>query len=253
MTYETLLTDVHQGVLTITLNRPQVMNAMNDVMFRELHDVMLMAAKNESANIIVLKGAGGNFSAGGDLMTLSNPATHEHVIEGMAGINEMIEQLHHMPKPVIAVIQGAAVGAGLHLALQADFVIADVSAVIQAPFVQIGLTNDFGGTYVLPRLVGMAQAKRLALLCDKISGKEAMEMGLIFQAVASEALEGAAEKVIAKLNRLPKQAFLKTKEGLNHSLSWTLQDALEWEKENQSYLIKQPELKQAIEMMMSKK
>ncbi|MCK9909765.1 enoyl-CoA hydratase-related protein, partial [Microbacteriaceae bacterium K1510] len=181
--------------------------------------------------MVVLRGTGGNFCSGADISVLAGMQSKEEGDAALDVINSFISRLHLMEKPVIAVIEGAAVGAGLNLALHADFVIATDKAVLQEPFVQIGLTTDFGGTYLLPRLVGMAQAKRLAMLGEKISGTEAERIGLIYKAVPAESLEAEVEQLIGSLRRMPKTALIKTKEGLGLSGTHTLEQMLAWEKE----------------------
>jgi enoyl-CoA hydratase/carnithine racemase len=161
--------------------------------------------------------------------------------EALSVINEFLTRLHRMPKPVISVIEGAAVGAGLNLALHADFVIATNNALLQEPFVHLGLTTDFGGTYLLPRLVGLAQAKRLALLGERLSGQEAERIGFIYKAVDAERLAEEVEKLIMTVRRVPKQAYAVTKEGLGRSQGMELEQTLEWEKEQQPRLIAHPD------------
>jgi len=247
-----LLIDKKNGVWTITLNRPQVLNAMTTEMFGLLRDVIVEVTEEESAHYLVLKGAGGNFCSGADLSVLGSLKEESQAHEALTVINDLLTRLHQMPKPVIAAIDGVAVGAGLNLALHADFVIAAKNARLQEPFVQIGLTTDFGGTYMLPRLVGMAQAKRLALLADPLSGEEAEQIGLIYKAVPSELLDQKVEELLARLRRLPKQAYSVTKEGLNQSLGHNLEQMLAWEKEQQPALLKHPEFAALVRAKMKR-
>lgn len=229
------------GVWTITLNRPQVLNAMTIEMFYLLREVIEQGAREDQADVVLLRGAGGNFCSGADLSVLGALSEKGQADEALTVINEFLTRLHHMPKPVIAMVEGAAVGAGLNLALHADFVVAANNAVIQEPFVHIGLTTDFGGTYLLPRLVGVAQAKRLALLGEKVSGSEAERMGLIYKAVEASALSEEVEKLIAAVRLVPKQAFAVTKAGLSGVHGMDLERALAWEKEQQPALITHPD------------
>lgn len=245
-------TTYEEGVFTITLNRPQVLNAMTIEMFRLLQGAIGEAAKDESVEIVLLRGAGGHFCSGADLSVLGSMGEESQANDALTVINDFLTALHHMPKPVIAVIEGVAVGAGLNLALHADFVIATEDARLQEPFVQIGLTTDFGGTYLLPRLVGMAQTKRLALLGDRLSGSEAAQIGLIYKAVHAEQLDQEVEQLIAQLRKLPKQAFAVTKSGMNQSLDHDLQYALAWEKEQQPALLKHPEFAALVRARMKR-
>lgn len=249
----TVLLQRQEAVCTITLNRPHVLNAMTFGMFAELRDAIGEAASDETVEAVVLRGAGGNFCSGADLSVLAAIGGDAEAEEAMQLINSFLLPLHRMAKPVVAVVEGAAVGAGLNLALHADFVIATEEAVLQEPFVQIGLTTDFGGTYLLPRLVGMPQAKRLALLGEKISGKEAERIGLIYKAVAADKLEEEVEKLIATLRRLPRKALAKTKEGLQKCGESSLEEALEWEKAEQPKLLLHPDFQQAISAKLKRK
>lgn len=237
---KTVITQFENHVYTITMNRPHVLNALTNEMFHELQQAIHHAATDENVKIVILQGAGGNFCSGADLSVLGSMSTREQADESLDVINSFLRELHFMKKPVIAVIEGVAVGAGLNLALHADFVLATKEAVLQEPFVHIGLTTDFGGTYLLPRLVGMAHAKRLAMLGEKISGQEAEQIGLIYKAVEADELREQLDQLIATLFRLPPQAVVKTKEGLETCLSLPLDEALEWEKANQPELILNP-------------
>ncbi len=248
-----VLTELADGVFTITLNRPQVMNAMTLDMFHRLDEAIAEASRSQEVDVVVLRGAGGNFCSGADLSVLgqiSNPADAD---ASLVVINRFLTTLHHLDKPVVAVIEGVAVGAGLNLALHADFVLAAEQAILQEPFVQIGLTVDFGGTYLLPRLVGMAQAKRLALLAERITGAEAERIGLIYKAVAADALQQEAERLIASLRRLPKHVLAVTKAGLAASPDMSLAQALEWEKRQQPQLIAHPAFQALVYAKMNRK
>ncbi len=248
-----VLTQLEGNVYTITMNRPHVLNAMTVEMFKQLSSAIHQAATDENIKIVVLRGAGGNFCSGADLSVLGSMSTREQANQSLDVINSFLTELHYMNKPVIAVIEGVAVGAGLNLALHADFVVATEEAVLQEPFVHIGLTTDFGGTYLLPRLVGMAWAKRLGMLGEKISGKVAEQIGLIYKAVAAGQLEAEVNQLIETLGRLPQQAVVKTKEGLVKSLDFRLDEALAWEKENQPALIMHPNFQTLVSSRLKRK
>lgn len=249
---KSIWTEQKDGVWIITLNRPQVLNAMTIEMFYRLQESIEQGAKDPEVEVVLIKGTGGNFCSGADLSVLGALSEERQADEALTVINEFLTRLHHMPKPVIAMIEGVAVGAGLNLALHADFVVATEDAVLQQPFVQIGLTTDFGGTYLLPRLVGMAQAKRLALLGEKISGKEAERIGLIYKAVESSRIEREVDQLIASLRRLPKQAYAVTKAGLTRCQEEDLERALAWEKRQQPALIAQPEFQSLVRAKMKR-
>ncbi|USG68391.1 enoyl-CoA hydratase/isomerase family protein [Brevibacillus ruminantium] len=247
-----LYTELAEDIFTITLNRPRVLNALTLEMFSLLGEAIAEAALEERARVVVLRGAGGHFCSGADLSVLGMLSEEDQAEQALTVVNAFLLQLHQMNKPVIALIEGVAVGAGLNLALHADFVLAAKDAVLQEPFVQIGLTTDFGGTYLLPRLVGLAQAKRLALLGEKISGSQAEAIGLIYKAVDRANLDTEANQLIAALRKLPKQAWATTKEGLHRSLEMDLAQSLAWEKQQQPALIAHPEFQAVIRQRLSK-
>lgn len=245
-------TQCEGGVWTITLNRPRVLNAMTVEMFELLEEAIKQGAREQEAEVVLLRGSGGNFCSGADLSVLSSLRDETQAEQALNTINRFLEALHRMPKPVVALIEGAAVGAGLNLALHADFVVAAEDALLQEPFVQIGLTTDFGGTYLLPRLVGMVQAKRLALLGDKLTGKEAEQIGLIYKAVEASRIEEEVEQLISRLRKIPPKAYAITKNGLQNSLEHDLSHALQWEKEQQPALIVQPEFASLVSARLNK-
>jgi len=247
---DSILTRLENGIFTITLNRPHVLNAMTVEMFYGLAAAIEEAERNPEAEIVHLRGAGGHFCSGADLSVLQSIANPVDADKALTVINGFLTRLHHLPKPVIAVLDGVAVGAGLNLALHADFVLAAEDAVLQEPFVHIGLTTDFGGTYLLPRLVGLAQAKRLAMLGEKISGKEAAQIGLICKAVPLDQLEAEVAGLTESLRRLPRAALVKTKEGMTRSLEMSPEQSLAWEKAAQPDLIVQPAFQERVRAKM---
>ncbi|MGN7469946.1 enoyl-CoA hydratase/isomerase family protein [Brevibacillus sp. SAFN-007a] len=247
-----LLVKKEEGICTITLNRPRVLNAMTVEMFSLLQKALAEAADDPEVEVLLLRGAGGNFCSGADLTVLTALREKSEADEALAVINDFIWRLHQMPKPVIAVVEGVAVGAGLNLALHADFVIAATDAVLQEPFVQIGLTTDFGGTYLLPQLVGTAWAKRLALLGEKISGQTAERIGLIYRAVEPALIEQEVEALVAAVRRLPRQAYAVTKEGLGRCHFNGLEYALAWEKQQQPALVADPAFQSLVRAKMKR-
>ncbi|MGZ0049907.1 enoyl-CoA hydratase/isomerase family protein [Brevibacillus gelatini] len=247
-----LLLKKEAGVCTITLNRPRVLNAMTVEMFSLLQKSIAEAADDPEVEVLILRGAGGHFCSGADLTVLTALSDKSEAEKALAVINDFIARLHQMPKPVIAVVEGVAVGAGLNLALHADFVIATKDAVLQEPFVQIGLTTDFGGTYLLPRLVGTAWAKRLALLGEKISGQTAEQIGLIYRAVEPARMEQEVEALVAAVRRLPREAYAVTKEGLGRCQCNGLEYALAWEKQQQPSLIAHPAFQSLVRAKMKR-
>jgi len=167
MGYSTILVDRTDGVATITLNRPQARNALDLVMRRELLTVLDELEAEAAVRVVILTGGGGHFSAGGDVKTMA--AKRQTAAEGRArveSLNRFIIRLFEYPKPTIAMVDGFAVGAGCNIALGCDIVIASDRARFGEVFAKIGLVPDGGGTWLLPRLVGRANALGLAMLGD---------------------------------------------------------------------------------------
>lgn len=191
-----LLTERRDGVLIITMNRPERRNAMSRPMIFALHEVLEEAAKDTEVRAVVLTGAGGAFCAGGDVKAMNEGvdmgASFYEKRRNLRDRMDCSRLLHEMPKPTIAAIEGAAAGAGLSLALACDFRIAADTAKLTTAFAKVGLSGDFGGTYFLTQIVGSAKAKELYLLSPVISGKEAERLGMVTRAVdAGNALEEA--------------------------------------------------------------
>jgi 2-(1,2-epoxy-1,2-dihydrophenyl)acetyl-CoA isomerase len=184
---EDLLTERKDGILTITMNRPERRNAMSRPMIFGLHETLEAAATDPEVRAVVLTGAGGAFCAGGDVKAMNDGAHDDgSFYEKRRNLRHRMDcsrLLHEMPKPTIAAIEGAAAGAGLSLALACDFRIAADTAKLTTAFAKVGLSGDFGGTYFLTQILGTAKAKELYLFSPVISGKEAERIDLVNRAV----------------------------------------------------------------------
>jgi 2-(1,2-epoxy-1,2-dihydrophenyl)acetyl-CoA isomerase len=223
------------AVQRITLNRPDVLNAFNLDMARELQAALDAAATDAEVRALVLTGAGRGFCAGQDLAAVS--------LDGAASIdlsqfvrdqyNPVITRLREIPKPVIAAVNGVAAGAGANIALACDIVIASAAASFIQSFAKIGLVPDSGGTWTLPRLVGFARASALMLLGDKVPAAQAREWGMIWQVVEPEQLADEALRLATTLATQPTRAFGYTKQLLNASLQQDLRGQLAQEEELQ--------------------
>lgn len=215
MTYQTITVTVHNGIGTLTLNRPEVMNALSSLMRAE----MLAAVQelSQSARVLVLTGTGRGFCSGQDLqdaMALGQLDLGRILAEEY---EPLLNAIYDCPIPTIAAVNGAAVGAGANLALAADVVIATESASFVQAFTRIGLIPDAGGTYWLPRQIGMARAMGAALFADKINARQAADWGMIYECVADE---GFAAHVAARAGALaqgPTTAYRLVKQALRAS------------------------------------
>ena len=215
MTYQTIRSDAAEGVVRITLDRPDRMNALTGPMRRELLHALRRAA--EDARAVILTGAGRGFCAGQDLGDALSMA--EVDLEGVLReeYEPLLRAIHDCPAPVIAAVNGAAAGAGANLALAADVVVAARSAVFVEAFARIGLIPDAGGTWMLPRMVGSARAMGMCLFAEPISAERAAEWGLIWEVVDDAELQGRAEELALRLARGPAKAHALAKQALRAS------------------------------------
>jgi enoyl-CoA hydratase/carnithine racemase len=225
---ETLLIDRAAGVLTITLNRPERKNAINGTMWEELLATFRDAATDASVRVVVLTGAGGAFCSGADLSPGGRDAA-KHQLVRMRDVADVALALHRLPQPTIAKVDGVAAGAGCNMALGCDLVVASDTARFSEIFARRGLTIDFGGSWLLPRLVGLHKAKELALLADIISADEAERLGIVNRVVPAAELDAFVDDWAARLAAGPPLALSMTKKLLNDGLATSLDQALEAE------------------------
>jgi enoyl-CoA hydratase/carnithine racemase len=227
-TLETLELHEADGVLTVTLNRPERKNAINGTMWTELLATFRDAAADPAVRVVVITGAGGAFCSGADLSP-GGRGEEKHQLTRMRDVADVCLALHHLPKPVIAKVGGVAAGAGCNLALGCDLIVASDDARFSEIFARRGLTIDFGGSWVLPRLVGLHKAKELALLADIISAADAERLGIVNRVVPAAELDAFVSDWAARLAAGPPLALSMTKKLLNDSLAMSLDQALEAE------------------------
>ena len=232
---ETLIVERADGVVRVTLNRPDKKNAINGPMWRELIDVFDDVADTRTDRVLVITGAGDGFCSGADLAPGDNPdlASQDGGIGStfrqMRVVGRAALRLHELPQPSIAAVNGVAAGAGLNLALGCDLIIASERARFTEIFSKRGLNVDFGGSWVLPRLVGLHKAKELVFLADIIDAEEAEHIGIVNRVVAHEELEKVAGEYAARLAALPPIQLSLSKRLLNQSFSVSMAEALEFE------------------------
>jgi 2-(1,2-epoxy-1,2-dihydrophenyl)acetyl-CoA isomerase len=220
-----LLLQQEGGILTLTLNRPQALNALTASVLDQLA-AALLDANHPSVRVVVLRGAGRGFCAGQDLGEWNGaitPSFREHLIH----YNRVIEALVHLPRPVVAAVQGVAAGAGLSLALACDLRVASSQAFFTTGFSKIGLVPDSGMTYTLPRLIGWGRAAEWMLTSRRIDASEAFQLGLVSQVWEPEVFEGELERLTSGLAQGPTQSFALIKQGLRHSATASLSEVLE--------------------------
>ena len=223
---ETIQVERADGIVTITLDRPDKMNALNGTMFDELKDAFDEIADNDDDRVLVITGNGRGFCSGADLSDVpSGPPRHG--LQRLRTIGDVALRLHRLAKPTIAKVNGVAVGAGCNLALGCDLVVAADSARFSEIFAKRGLSVDFGGSWLLPRTVGLHRAKELALLADICSAEEARELGLVNRVVPAEKLDAFVADWAARLAAGPPLALSMTKMMLNNGAMVSMEQALE--------------------------
>ncbi|MEX1251681.1 MAG: enoyl-CoA hydratase-related protein [Hyphomonas sp.] len=233
-----ILQALAHGVLTITLNRPEALNSLNRNLMEQMRAALGKAAADTSVRSLIITGAGRGFCAGADLVEQSDtpPVSRgQGISDGMTShFNPLARDLAAFPKPTVAAVNGVAAGGGVGLALACDIVVAAKSATfIQVFAPQLGLVPDMGCSWHLPRLVGGARAKGLALLGDRLSGENAADWGLIWQAVDDAALMPRASEIAEKLAAGPTLGLVRTREVLAAAFDNDLAAQLDLERRTQ--------------------
>jgi 2-(1,2-epoxy-1,2-dihydrophenyl)acetyl-CoA isomerase len=223
---ETLNVSRENGIVTVTLDRAAKKNAMSGTMFDELLAVFREIADSDDDRVVVITGANGEFCSGADL-TPAPGARTKHQLAAMRHVGDVALALHRLPQPTIAKVRGVAVGAGCNLALGCDLVVAGDSARFSQIFARRGLSLDFGGSWLLPRRVGLHKAKELALFADIIDAAEAERIGLVNRVVADDDLDAFVDEWAARLAAGPPIALAQTKHLLNNAMAVTMEEALD--------------------------
>lgn len=228
---ETLDVDRTGGVVTVTLDRAERKNAISGRMFDELLALFREVHDRDEDRVLVVTGAGGDFCSGADLAAPAAPESHP--LERMRRIGDVALALHRLGKPTIAKVRGVAVGAGWNLALGCDLVAAAEDARFSQIFARRGLSIDFGGSWLLPRLVGLHRAKELALLAEIISAEQARELGLVNRVVPDGELDALVDDWAQRLADGPPVALSLTKRLLNAGGEASMAQAVEDEARSQ--------------------
>jgi len=226
----TIKFDIQQGVAHISLNRPDLLNSFNKEMATALQNTLDDCAENEEIRCVLITGEGRAFCAGQDLQEAIDPdgPSMQNIVKDH--YNPIIIKLRGIEKPVVAAVNGVAAGAGANIALACDIVVAAESASFIQAFSKIGLIPDSGGTYTLPRLIGLQRATALMMLGDKISAKEAEAMGMIYKAVPDADFLAYTKSLAEKLAKMPTKGLGLTKRALNLSLGNDLSQQLDVEE-----------------------
>ena len=223
------------GVATITLNRPDVLNALNDALMAGLNDALARASSDDSVRAVIVTGAGRGFSAGADLTTVGPKDPTPDLGKALRErYNPVILAMRAMPKPIVTAVNGPCAGAGMSIALAGDIVLAGQSATFLQAFSKIGLVPDAGSTWFLPRYAGEVRARALAILADRISADDALRYGLVWKVFADDELLPQARAMAAHLASMPTRAYALIKEAMNDSLQRDLETQLNVEAELQA-------------------
>ncbi len=217
------------GIATITLNRASVFNSFNQEMIKTLQHHLDVAAQDISVRAVVLTATGKAFCAGQDLGEVLEEKEIDFNKIVTENYNPLVLKIRNMDKPVVAAVNGVAAGAGANLALACDIVVAKESANFIQAFSKIGLIPDCGGTYFLPRLIGLQKATALMMLADKVSATQAKEIGMIYDYFADDAFESEVAKLANKLASLPTKGLAYTKKLLNQTFQNSMEDQLKQE------------------------
>ena len=212
---------LEEGIATITLNRPQTANAVLPEQRDLIIELLVAADADPNVRVVALRAEGRHFCSGVDVGTLvqtGEPKVGDGMRRIANGAQRLIAAILDCPKPVVAVVQGAAAGLGAHLAFACDMVVASEGATFSEPFLLRGIVVDAGGAYLLPRLIGLQRAKELAFLSDKLSAADAKELGLVNRVVPADDLDRTAADLLGRLALAPTGALALTKRLFNRSL-----------------------------------
>ena len=231
-----LLESSINGVTTLTFNRPERLNAISAHMFERLLHILERISADTTVGALILGGAGRAFSAGGDIGEMANRGSAESPADAVRTLRrrmEIVRLLHEMPQPTLARVQGPAAGAGMCLAIACDMRVASPAATFTTAFARVGYSGDFGGSYFLPRLVGMARARELYFTASSVDAGEALRIGLVNRVVEQAQLSTATHAMAAALAAGPRVALAQMKRNLNLAGGNGLPALLDLEAESQ--------------------
>lgn len=245
-------------VLRLRINRTHVRNALDQASLEMLADEVQQTINDDTTRVIVLTAEGDHFCAGIDLPSVNvkgerRPRTG-HVERGIAvGAHRLVTGLWRSRLPVVAAVRGHAAGLGCQLALACDFVLVSPTARFSEPFVKRGLTPDSGGTFLLPRLVGLARAKSMLLLGESVDGERAVEWGLVHTLVDDAELDGVTEELVQRVAAMPTVAVGLAKDLVHSSLEHTFEQALADEARTEELPVRSPDFKEGLKAFMDKR
>jgi 2-(1,2-epoxy-1,2-dihydrophenyl)acetyl-CoA isomerase len=257
MAYQCLLYEIRDRIATLTLNRPERLNALGDSLREDLHDALLRSAEDDAVRVLVITGAGRGFCSGGDVKAMSErdrAGAGSPLKEKVAPQRDRtVLAMRDCPKPIIAAVNGAAAGAGMNLALACDMRIASTAAKFAQAFVKRGLHPDWGGSYFLPRVVGTAKACELIFTGETIDAAEALRLGIVNAVVEPEALMPMAYELAGKFASGPPFALRLAKRSIYHNLEVDLRAGLEYETYSQKLCRETEDAKEGVKAFVEKR
>lgn len=247
-----ILFSINNGIGKIVLNRPDVLNSFNMAMAKEMQAALDDCAATSHVRSVLITGEGRAFSAGQDLQAAIEPGVEiQEIVKEQ--YNPIILKLRELEKPVVCAVNGVAAGAGANIAFACDITLAASSATFIQAFSKIGLIPDSGGTFFLPRLIGLQRSTALMMLGDKITAQQAMEYGMIYKVFPDESLVAEAEKMALTLASMPTKGLGYTKRLLNASLNNNLNEQLRMEGEMQAAAAKTYDHKEGVNAFLEKR
>lgn len=247
-------TELKEHILTITLDRPGKLNSFTEPMALQLQEVLKKATREEDVRCVLLTANGKAFCVGQDLPEVVNKGKNYKLGETVRNsYNPIILAIRELEKPVVCAVNGTAAGAGANIAFACDIVLVSNDAVFIQSFSKIGLIPDSGGTFFLPRLVGLQRANAMYLLDEKITPQKAVEMGLIYKAVDTDKLLDEAQRICKKLASLPTRGFGLYKRAINQSLANSLDEQLEVEADLQTEAGKTHDYHEGVQAFLEKR
>lgn len=253
MDFKFIKYELSNGIATITLNRPEVYNALNDAITYELQDAFKQVARDAEARVVVLTGEGKAFCSGQDLKAVSGSEKRSFLQSLHKRYNPLIMLMQTLPKPIICRLNGVAAGAGCSIALACDLIIAAEEATLIEVFINIGLVPDSGSSYFLPRIVGRAKAFEMCTMGSRIKGKEAEALGLVNKAVPADQLDAVVAEYANYYAGAPTKAIGLIKKMLNRSTSSSLEEMLDYEAYCQEIAGSSADYKEGVAAFLEKR
>lgn len=254
MSEDAVLYAAEGGVATLTMNRPQVLNALDDALLNGLRDGLARAKADAAVRAVLLTGAGRGFCAGADLAAASQRPQPFDVEQSLRErFHPIVLTMRRLPKPIVAAVNGAAAGAGMSLALACDIVLAGESASFLQAFTRIGLVPDCGSTWFLPRIVGDVRARALVMLADKIGAADALQYGLVWKVYPDDQLLAEAQAIAARLAQMPTRAYDLIKQSLAVSSGNGLGEQLEVEARLQAEAMATEDHREGVAAFLAKR